>query len=589
MKCLPVFGERIYLALRSSDAADLSNAGYVRFSASWEMDAFSFRHVCPKSLAAVMHFNDLLTQKLGEADCEKVVCCVESAEPAKILQAKFLLGSYLVLKENLSPAEAWVCLNTYHPLVDNTESSKDAGASDFPKPEQEIFDSWAALALSNQLGWIRSFDLAEVLHYNRPFEGDLHWIVPDKLLAMRCPTIMPSPDVLYFDIETRRYFSPEFYVEPFQDMNVGCVVSLNDYEVSSYTPTVFENVGLRCVALDFEEEAARPPIHTILDFLEEMDQAGDSAVVVHCRTGLIQTAVMIIVYLMREFGFSAATAVAWLRLTRPGSVAPQHEEFLRSMDVRGADEDAAEALGAALLPLSRREESFGQLAEPEADEHCEGPISPSMAPRRSYTGRLRPESCYDYYPEAPVPGAVDEALVASEPYSELAGEEEWADCESYCESCECSPKVRPASPLSLPGSPCLWTLSLDSDTAHPLAAPLDVAFDFQLGLNTGSPTPTTPTGQRHARSLRVRPESAYDESDLDSAAGTPTLKTHTRWATPSMMPRPASKSNLAAPGEPGSPWMLSLDADAAPIDCALGLGVSLNARSAPSAHCLRIR
>ena len=328
--CHAVFDDRIYLALRSSDAAALPKAQHVRMSASWETDAFSFRHVRPESLAAVLHFFDLITQKLGDAECERVVFCVESPEPAKLLQAKFILGSYLVLKHNCSPAEAWVCLSTFHPLDRDSDEPSFSSRSD-PSSEQEMLDSWEALVISNQLGWIGSFELAEVLHYNSPFEGDLHWIVPDKLLALRCPTVMPCSDVPYVDVPPCRYFSPGFYVEPFRDMKVGCVVSLNDHEHSGYTPTLFEKEGFRCVKLEFDEDA-KPPIHTVLEFLRVVDEAGDAAVAVHCRTGHIQTAAMIAMYLMRTWKFSSSATMAWLRLTRAGSLTPEHEHLLRSVE-----------------------------------------------------------------------------------------------------------------------------------------------------------------------------------------------------------------------------------------------------------------
>jgi cell division cycle 14 len=48
--------------------------------------------------------------------------------------------------------------------------------------------------------------------------------------------------------------------------------------------------------------------------------AEPGAVAVHCRAGLVRTGTLIAVWLMRRAGFTAAGAIGWLRIVRPGSV-----------------------------------------------------------------------------------------------------------------------------------------------------------------------------------------------------------------------------------------------------------------------------
>jgi cell division cycle 14 len=59
---------------------------------------------------------------------------------------------------------------------------------------------------------------------------------------------------------------------------------------------------------------------------------GDEIVAVHCKTGLSRTATVIGTHLRRNCHFSAAEAIAWIRLCRPGSVVWNDQRFLAKYD-----------------------------------------------------------------------------------------------------------------------------------------------------------------------------------------------------------------------------------------------------------------
>ena len=52
---------------------------------------------------------------------------------------------------------------------------------------------------------------------------------------------------------------------------------------------------------------------------------------VHCAGGRGRTATMIAACIIREHGWGARDAIAWLRLVRPGSVLGKQQEFLASL------------------------------------------------------------------------------------------------------------------------------------------------------------------------------------------------------------------------------------------------------------------
>ena len=53
---------------------------------------------------------------------------------------------------------------------------------------------------------------------------------------------------------------------------------------------------------------------------------------VHCRAGLGRTGTLIGLYMMHEFEVDFRTALAWLRMCRPGSVVGEQQQFLQKME-----------------------------------------------------------------------------------------------------------------------------------------------------------------------------------------------------------------------------------------------------------------
>ena len=164
--------------------------------------------------------------------------------------------------------------------------------------------------------------MEEYDHYKNPLEGDLHFIIPEKLIAFRGPVQLDEP-LQYSDVGRIRFFSPAFYVEPFLDMGVSTVIRLNSL---AYDPTPFQSAGIRCLHIDLGEDSLPQPA-ALLAFLDAV-AAAEGAVAVHCTEGLGRTGTLAAAHLMAAHGFSAREAMGWLRVVRPGSVVGAQQHLL---------------------------------------------------------------------------------------------------------------------------------------------------------------------------------------------------------------------------------------------------------------------
>lgn len=75
----------------------------------------------------------------------------------------------------------------------------------------------------------------------------------------------------------------------------------------------------------------------ITDFIKTCEEEIDvnhGAVAVHCRAGLGRTGCLISAYLIYKYNIEPRTAIAWVRLCRPGSVIGPQQQFLEDLKPR---------------------------------------------------------------------------------------------------------------------------------------------------------------------------------------------------------------------------------------------------------------
>ncbi|XP_035291805.1 dual specificity protein phosphatase CDC14B isoform X2 [Anguilla anguilla] len=270
----------------------------------------------PLNLAMFYRFCCKLTKKLKSFTlAKKKIIFYTCGDQKKQANAAYLIGSYAVMHLQKSPEEAYSLLvsrnATYLPFRDASFGTCMYNLN--------ILDCLRAISKALQFGWLdfSKFDVEEYEHYERAENGDFNWIIPVKFLAFSGPHPKSKIENGY------PLHAPEAYFPYFRKHGVSTVVRLNKkmYDSRRFTDTGFEHHDL------FFVDGSTPTDAIVNRFMNICENA-EGAVAVHCKAGLGRTGTLIACYMMKHYRLTAAEAIAWIRICRPGSIIGPQQNYV---------------------------------------------------------------------------------------------------------------------------------------------------------------------------------------------------------------------------------------------------------------------
>ncbi|XP_022525355.2 dual specificity protein phosphatase CDC14AB isoform X2 [Astyanax mexicanus] len=329
--------DRLYFATLRSKPKSTANTHYFCTDDEFVYENF-YADFGPLNLAMLYRYCCKLNKKLKLARCSYLMCsCLgmlksftltrkrivhyTSFDQRKRANAAVLIGAYAVIYLKKTPEEA------YRALISGSNASylpfRDASFGNCMY-NLTILDCLQGIRKAQQHGFLNfeTFDVTEYEHYERVENGDFNWIVPGKFLAFSGPHPKSKVENGY------PLHAPEAYFPYFRKHNVTTIIRLNKkiYDAKRFTDAGFDHYDL------FFVDGSTPSDVITRRFLH-ICESTDGAVAVHCKAGLGRTGTLIGCYLMKHYRFTAAEAIAWIRVCRPGSIIGPQQHFLEEKQV----------------------------------------------------------------------------------------------------------------------------------------------------------------------------------------------------------------------------------------------------------------
>ena len=177
----------------------------------------------------------------------------------------------------------------------------------------------------------KTFSIREYDFYEKVENGDMTWIIPERIIAFAGPEDPVFNAQNGHSIADHYTLPPGAYVPYFQKHNVRTVIRLNS---PRYRKESFESRGIRVIDLIFPDGSCPSP-DISNSFATEIDNGDQDnyAIAVHCKAGLGRTGTLIGMVLMTR-GFTAPEAIGYLRIMRPGSVVGWQQNFMLEKELQ---------------------------------------------------------------------------------------------------------------------------------------------------------------------------------------------------------------------------------------------------------------
>ncbi|XP_074545087.1 dual specificity protein phosphatase CDC14AB-like [Halichoeres trimaculatus] len=312
--------DRLYFATLRVKPKNSANTHYFSTDEEFIYESF-YEDFGPLNLGVLYRYCCKLNKKLKSfTTSRKKVVHYTSNDQRKRANAAVLIGGYAVIYLKRSPKEVYRILTPGNNMGFMPFRDAAVGECSF---NLTVLDCLQGIQMALQNGFFDfdKFSVEEYEHYERVENGDLNWIIPGKLLAFSSPHPRSKIENGY------PLHAPDAYFMYFRQNNVTAIVRLNRkmYEAKHFEAAGFEHHDL------FFLDGTTPSDLIMRRFLHVCEST-EGAVAVHCKAGLGRTGTLIGCYLMKHYRFTAAEAIAWIRICRPGSIIGPQQNFLEEKE-----------------------------------------------------------------------------------------------------------------------------------------------------------------------------------------------------------------------------------------------------------------
>jgi len=274
----------------------------------------------PLNLAQLYRFCDKLNTILcAEAHRDKKIYFYSSTHAHRRANAVALITMWCVIFKGMTADAAWTPFSRMRPGLPPFHDASPCMCS----YHLTVLDCLRGLEKAMMYGFFNFdiFDPEEYEHFETVENGDLNWIVDSKFIAFAGPHELAgvSPDGY-------RTLTPLDYIPYFRQNNVTLVVRLNK---KYYNKQHFVREGIDHADMYYLDGSC-PPESILLRFLAKAEST-PGAVAVHCKAGLGRTGTCIACYIMKHYRFTAAEAIGWIRICRPGSIIGPQQHYLEEV------------------------------------------------------------------------------------------------------------------------------------------------------------------------------------------------------------------------------------------------------------------
>jgi cell division cycle 14 len=271
-----------------------------------------FNDFGPPSILQLYSFTKMIEEFLSKSN-QTLHFYVSPNQEAKS-NAALYITAFRMLHRRMSPEEAFKPLK---PIASALKPFRDA--STLPSTfDLTVLDCLRGLKRAMDLGWfdMETFDPETWARLEAIENGDMNWIIPNKLLAFASP--YPT-NVIGEGIYVA---TPADVIPTFRGLGITHIVRLNK---QFYDADVFKNEGFKHTELYFTD-GSTPPISILQRFLEIIES--DDVVALHCKAGLGRTGTLAGCYMIKNYGFTAREVIGWIRLCRGGSIIGPQQHYL---------------------------------------------------------------------------------------------------------------------------------------------------------------------------------------------------------------------------------------------------------------------